>query len=251
MKGRTSILVLTFLIITSIQPVIQGFPLEKESPPITRALNFLHSSQGQDGNISGFDLSQWAVMGIAAAGEDPREWKKDEGSPSIIDYLEANAHSLDKETATDVEKWILAIVAGNENPYSFADEDWVEVLLLLENDGQLGDPELLTDDYWGIMALVSAGVSLDHTAIVNSSEFMLSQQGDNGGWGMGPGAPEDADSTSAALMALSAIDFPATLGPIIAALNFLPQNFSFNQIRCPGYADWHACCNNDHVIKIY
>ncbi|HEY49950.1 MAG TPA: hypothetical protein G4O13_07890, partial [Dehalococcoidia bacterium] len=85
------------LIVALVVTVIAGpmslayapYPLQTSDTEVASALNYLRGQQAGDGSISDFVTSAWAVMAIAAAGENPLGWSA--GGSSIVDYLEANA----------------------------------------------------------------------------------------------------------------------------------------------------------------
>ncbi|MGC8848943.1 MAG: hypothetical protein ACP5QI_00515, partial [Candidatus Bathyarchaeia archaeon] len=135
-------------------PVYVNFKVS--STPIANALAYLRSVQADDGGIEGFATSAWAVMAIAAAGMDPHQWNKRNG-PSIIDYLRANAEKLDPNNPIDWAMQTLAAKAAGEDPKNFGGTDCIKILEGFYNNGQLGDASLLNDDFWGLMALASAG----------------------------------------------------------------------------------------------
>ncbi|NIM44948.1 MAG: hypothetical protein GTN80_03895 [Nitrososphaeria archaeon] len=163
------------------------------------ALDYLRGRQSFDGDIGGFAVSAWVVMALAASGEDPHEWRADEGAPSIIDYLRDNSHMSDKPT--DYERFILALTAAKENPRSFGGVDYLSKLMGYYDGGQIGDKELLNDDFWGVLALVSAGER--RSQIVQASvEYIVDNQNNDGGWSFAIGRTSDVDDTAAAVMAL-------------------------------------------------
>ena len=69
-------------------------------------------------------------------------------------------------------------------------------------DVQLGDPSLLNDDIWGVLALLSAGVPASDSVIQNSQAFLLKNQNADGGWAWDVGGVSDTNDTAAAIMAL-------------------------------------------------
>ena len=93
-------LLCVFLIFASLVPALfatpvlsaGSYPLTTSDTEVTDALNYLRAQQGSDGKIGDFATSAWVVMAIAAAGEDPDDWKVG-SNPSIVDYLAANAGS--------------------------------------------------------------------------------------------------------------------------------------------------------------
>lgn len=176
------------------------FPLSPQDDEISDALDYLRDAQESDGNIGGFAVSAWAVMAIAAAGEDPHEW----GDPSIVDYLRDNSNQLDWDKATDVERAILAIAAAGEDPTDFGGEDYVTALKDLYDGTQIGYTDTVNDDFWGILALIAAGESPSSAIIQNTVDFIVSVQNEDGGWNWEIYEFSDVDDTAAAIMALVA-----------------------------------------------
>jgi hypothetical protein len=177
------------------------YPLDPTDTEVANALNYLRGEQTAEGDIGGFSASAWVTMAIAAAGEDPHDW--DVGSsPSIVDYLADNAGSA--SSATDYARMILAVVAANEDPRSFGGRNFVTLLKGQYGSGQIGDTSLLNDDFWGVMALISAGESQSSETLANSLTFIKDNQNSDGGWSWGVGQDSDVDDTGAAIMALIA-----------------------------------------------
>ncbi|RLI20513.1 hypothetical protein DRO54_06080, partial [Candidatus Bathyarchaeota archaeon] len=132
--------------------VTDSLMLGADGTPLERALDYLRSVQQPDGCISNFATSSWAVMAIAAAGEDPNEWKVDDG-PSVVDYLIENRDMLNLSKASDVERFILSMTAADKDPRNINGTDYVEILKGLFHNGQIGTEEWLFDDFWGVLAL--------------------------------------------------------------------------------------------------
>ncbi len=199
-------LIIPCLLITPVMAVgEETYPYAPGDTVVSDALNYLRSAQDSDGKIDSFSASAWAMMAIAAAGEDPGNWKDDPANPSLVDYLAANAATA--TSANTYSKMIMAAVAADEDPTDFGGMDFV-ALLEAEYDGtQIGDDTLLNDDYWGVLALVAAGQDpATSTTIQDSVAFILANQDavdDGWGWGVGGGF-SDVDNTAAAIMALLA-----------------------------------------------
>jgi len=192
------------------------FPLSASDPQITDALDYLRGRQQSDGRIAAFATSAWAVMAIAAAGENPDTWTN--GGDSIVDYLRNNMNHLDPNKATDWERFILAIVAAGENPRDFGGVDCVATLLDFYDGTQIGDDTMLNDDFWGILALTAIGES---QGVQNSKNFITSNQNSDGGWGWTASGASDADNTAAAISALIAASQSPGSQVITNALNYL------------------------------
>ncbi|HEY1074994.1 MAG TPA: prenyltransferase/squalene oxidase repeat-containing protein [Patescibacteria group bacterium] len=152
-------------------------------------LAFLRSKQGPDGTISGLGNTGWAVMALSGYGER---------NDRAIQSLQTVQTSLSTRSATDIEKQILALVAGGENPRTFAGVDAVVELQSRVMGNQIGDTDYLNDDIFGLLALRSAGASVP----AEVSSQLLQHQNQDGGWGLIVGGASSTDLTAVALIAL-------------------------------------------------
>jgi len=197
------------------------FPLDTNDDVIEDAVGFLLNEQSSDGSIGGFAISAWAAMALAAADVAPRNCEGSSGD-SIIDYIENDADTSDFE-ATDWARMILAIVAAGEDPGDFGGENYIDALEdLYEDDSatgycQIGDPHVLNDDFWGVLALVAADQSVNSETI----DFIYANQNDDGGWSWAVGEDSDVDDTAAAIMALIAVGEDEDSAEIEDAIDFL------------------------------
>jgi len=224
-------LLLSCLLITPVVAADQ-YPYSPDDSEVADALDYLRGQQAADGSIGDFATSAWVVMAIASAGEDPNSWRAGT-NPTIVDYLAANAGSA--SSTNDYSRMILAIAASGEDPADFGGQNFLSLLEAAYDGTQIGDASLLNDDYWGVMALVSAGVdTTSSSAIQDSVSFILSNQNTDGGWSWGAGQDSDADDTAAAIMALIATGQSPSSTPIADALVYLKS------IQMPngGFESW-------------
>jgi len=198
-----------------------NYPYQPDDTEIINALEFLRNQQSEDGNIGGLSVSAWVAMVLAAADEDPHDWG------NLVNYLEEKSTLLDPDKATDWERQTLALVACNENPRDFAGMDFVEKIQSFYDGTQIGSTANLYDDYFGILALISAGIDKNDSIIQNVKSYIISKQDSNGGWG-------DVDSTSAAIMALVSAGENSDSAVINNALSFL-KTFQTND---GGFQSW-------------
>ena len=222
-RHTTAALVLLLSLVPALMSPVAAadYPLSASDTEIEDAIAFLQDAQTSDGSVGGFVTSAWVVMALAAAGEDPSEFATD--ADSIIDYLIAEADTGSYE-ATDWARMILAIVAAGLDPTDFGGDDYVAGLqdtyeeedITGEDYLQIGEPDVLNDDFWGVMALEAAGESADAGVI----DFILEMQNTDGGWSWEL-QDSDVDSTAAAIMALRAAGESASSTPIQDALDFL------------------------------
>lgn len=229
------------------------YPLLPGDVSIVSALDYLRSVQADDGSIGDpyhwicdeYCNSSWAVMAIASAGEDSHNWIT---GASIVDFLKANAARLGSawNITTGYELVIMAIVAAGEDPSKFGDGDPIYVpsgdylsqLMALHNGAQFvdqwGATDTLNDDFWGIIALVAAGVNPQSKIIQDTADWITSNQDyESGGWSWcTPAHPwyswygsPDVDDTAAAIMALVAAGRnPHSDKAIQKGLDFLKAN---------------------------
>ena len=214
-------LCLSFLSVAAlVQPrgavAASDYPLDVSDAVVGDAVEYLLDTLDTDGDIGGFAVSAWAVMALAAAEESS-------AVAELIGYLQDEANLDSSSEATEWARMILAIVAAGEDPTDFGGVDYVDGLLdTREDDGdflQIGDPELLNDDIWGILALKAANESVPGDII----EFVLAYQNDDGGWGIEVFSVSDVDVTAAAVMALIASGADSGETMIEEALTFLAE----------------------------
>jgi len=207
-------------------------PLSDDTP-LSRALNYLKGVQMADGSISDFATSCWAVMAIAAAGEDPHDWKGSSGK-SIVDYLIENRHLVDTSLPTDVARFILAMTAAGEDPRNINGMDYVEILEGFFVNDQIGSESQVNDDFWGVMALISAGENASAAIIRGSVNFIKTHQNADGGWSWSVSGTSDVDDTAAAVMALISAGEDNSTSTILKALEYLKSQQQPNG----GFASW-------------
>lgn len=190
-----------------------------DSSYVSKALDYLRSIQQPDGCISNFATSSWATMAIAAAGEDPHAWAPN--GTSIVDYIKANINLLDLDSASDIARFILSMTAAGEDPRNINGTDYIALLEAHFNNGQIGSRQWLFDDFWGIIALVSAGKDISSQIVQDTIRFIKWKQNWDGGWGWCEGASSDVDDTAAAIMALIATGEKADSKRIVMAKWYL------------------------------
>jgi iron complex transport system substrate-binding protein len=223
------------LIFTSLNPVhASGFPLNSTDPIITNSVEYLESIQSIDGSIGSYSDTAWAIMAIAATGANPDTW----GKASAVSYLSNNASQLENSynLTADLARNILAIVASGKDPYSFGAENTIVpkadyVLALSETyDGrQFGVADSINEDCWAIMALISAGYSVNDEMIQNAAAYIRENQVPDGGWSWATPSNEmfyesQADDTAAAIMALVAAGEDLDTPAIQKGLQYLKQS---------------------------
>lgn len=149
----------------------------------------------------------WITMALSAAGQ----------TQLSLDYLK----TITGSQAINFEAPILALTAAGQNPKTFGSQDLVAKLKSFYSQNQMGDPNSLNDDIFGILALISAGEPKNSVEISGMKNFVLSHQAQNGGWGYAINSASDTDTTAAAVAALVAAGVPSQDTTIQNALAFI------------------------------
>jgi len=209
-----------------------AYPFQTTDSEVAGALDYLRAEQATDGRISDFATSAWVVMAVAAAGEDPHDWRAG-SNPSLVDYLADNANSA--SSVNDYSRMVLAIVAAGQDPANFGGRNFLTLLEAAYDGTQIGDSALLNDDFWGVMALIAAGQTPATSDVVEDSvSFILNNQYGDGGWSWGVGQDSDVDDTAAAVMALIAAGESPSSTAVADALAYIKST----QMSCGGFESW-------------
>jgi energy-coupling factor transport system substrate-specific component len=194
------------------------------------AAGWLERSQNEDGGFaaargqpSSPAMTGWAMLGLEAAGVNPLDVRRHGNSP--VAYLREEVDRI--ETATDLERTILALVGAGLDPRQFEGRDLVARLgRQHDRDGSVDGQVNITA--FSVLAMRAAGA--DPGGVRRAIGWLRRAQGENGGWGFQPRAPSDPDSTGAALQAIAAAGGGG--GTAAAGVRYLRQS----QTRSGGFA---------------
>ena len=150
-------------------------------------------------------LNWWSAMALAAAGES----------------VQLNDLPIDDSSLTGREKTVIGLVASGYNPHQYYQRDLVAEIKNASRASQLGDPRLLNDDIWGILALKAAGAASDDQAVKQSVSYLIANQNPDGGWGFMVNGQSDTNDTAMAILALRSVGESAESPTIKRALDYL------------------------------
>jgi energy-coupling factor transport system substrate-specific component len=167
---------------------------------------WLARSQNRDGGFgtapgaaSSPAMTGWAMLGLEAAGVNPRDVRRRGRSP--VDYLRSSAAEL--SSTGDLERTILALRGAGVPARSFGGRDLVAELRSRERrDGSYERQVNLTA--FAILARSAAGESAG--PLRASARWLRRAQNRDGGWGSTGGGASEPDSTGAVLQALAVVD---------------------------------------------
>lgn len=190
-------MIIRFITISAIITLLLGFGAGlsyagETSAAGIRAATSLVSRQEANGRIGNLGASGWAVQALSANGQNTQ---------SVLGYLLSQADILNLNSATELERTILASLAANHDPQQFNGLNLVEKLVLLVNNGQIGDPTRLNDDSFGILALLASG-SANQDVLANSLAYLSNSQLTDGSWSWQRIGAGDTNSTAVTIQAL-------------------------------------------------
>lgn len=168
----------------------------------TSGSDYLASRQTTSGGFAephgsaSVSLTEWAVMGLRAAGRHPSRMHRSGGhTPGTF----LAAHAKGWSTSFSLERGILAVVALGKNPHTFAGRDLVSALRRqIHDNGRIG--KYANSTYWGVLALKAAGSRIPSRSIT----YIKNRQASGGGFAYSSTAAPDSNDTAAAVMALRA-----------------------------------------------
>jgi hypothetical protein len=167
----------------------------------------------EPGGPASVSLTEWAVMGLAAAGRNPAAMHRSGGRTTTA-FLAV--HATGWHDAYALERGILAVVALGGNPRRFAGRNLVRALRSkVAPSGRIG--RFSNSTYWGVLAFRAAGATLPS----HSLAYIRSLQGSAGGYGYAPGTGADSNDTAAAVMALRAGGIPCNWGAVAQAYDYM------------------------------
>jgi hypothetical protein len=210
-------LISVFALVFSMSSPVLAATDEEAFASAQKGIDYLSKNQAADGSISGFGgETEWSVIGIAAAGQDPATFKQN-GS-SAIQYLEANPLA-ETVPATDIERKVLAIAATGDDPASFGGTNYTAQLQSKHVGNQIGDPTLLNDDIFGVIAIDAAKNGALKAMAQDGLDYFLAHQGIDGGFSYTTTAcafcGTDSNDTAAAIIAMYAAENLGLSNPLL------------------------------------
>ncbi|MCX6757516.1 MAG: DUF5011 domain-containing protein [Candidatus Nomurabacteria bacterium] len=186
-------------------------------PPVTfsvpNAVAYLIGVQKSDGSFEENDMyTDWASIGLVAGNVS------DSVKNNILDYM--TAHNSVSSTLTSNERHTMALLALNQNPYSFHGSDFVTPIVNAFDGTQFGDSSQINDDVFALIALENSGYTVNDNIISKDIAYIISKQKSDGSWDGG------IDMTSATIQALSQF---SSIAEVSSALNEASNYLSTSQ----------------------
>jgi len=190
--------------------------------PVHEGLDYLSTQQQADGGFTngfseGSDLGTTCdvVLAIAAGGQDASTWTSEDGN-SPLDYLHARVTADAVDTLGLKAKVTLALLATDQDPAAFAENDLVAELNVAYDDSTGSYGGNIFEQALVILALAGADEPVPAEAI----DYLLDKQSDDGAWALFGGSDEivDTNTTAVVVQALVATGHRAEVGQAFAYL---------------------------------
>ena len=184
-------------------------PVTEKIFDLPSALDFLKNKQDIEGSFGLQSLyTDWVAIAYGAT---------DTKNEKLLDYLKSN--NKISNFLTDNERRAMALMALNQNPYSFEGINYIEAIVKSFDGVQFGDPNLMNDDVFAIIPLTNAGFIIEDEMIHKTISFIITKQKENGSW------EESVDMTVATIQALK--PFEGALGvteALVKANKYIKNN---------------------------
>ena len=157
------------------------------------------------GSPSSPAMTGWAMLGLEAAGVNPRDVRR--RGRSSVEYLRARVADL--SSTGDLERTILALRGAGVSARSFGGRDLVAELRSRRQGGGSYEKQV---NLTAFAVLARSAVGDAASSLRSSARWLRKVQNRDGGWGSAKGATSEPDSTGAVLQALAVVD----AGPSLA-----------------------------------
>jgi hypothetical protein len=176
-----------------------------------RGANWFQANQEESGSLG----TDWAMTALAAADVNAADVSTSLADPSAQDFylgdLQVNGPG---GAGTDAARGILTGIPGGIQPSRLSTaadatkSNLVARIAELFDGTQIGEPGLLNDDIFGVLALHQAGAP--QPILRRIVDYLRTKQLADGGWtwNNSPGAPADTDMTGSVVAAFCAAGVP-------------------------------------------
>jgi len=214
MMNRKKIILILVMVLLTVPIGLAGaagaLPDQQAQSSIAKALQYLHDVQNTDGgfpskagSVSSSALTSWAIMAIAASGENPNGATWNNNSLSPLDFLRNCSES--PQSTCDYARTLLALAAAKQGTVYHGEDLEEKIVSTQQSSGQFTvlpqeEQGFINAHMWSIIALHAAQHEIPNKE--KAREWLLARQNADGGFGWCEGLSSDADDTAVALQAL-------------------------------------------------
>jgi len=187
-------------------------PWKANRGQLDKTIAYMRGAQNADGGWGGAKgaasdplFTAWVIIGLAAAGINPKD-QHVLGGTDAYTYVTAHPDALTE--TTDFERAMLVSIAAGTSPRSFGGRDLVAALLRRRlPDGSFahaagGTTGGINDTAFAMLPLSATDEPQAPDVIAQGAAWLVGVQSPDGGWAYAPGASESSDITAAVIQAL-------------------------------------------------
>ncbi|MEK7059188.1 MAG: prenyltransferase/squalene oxidase repeat-containing protein [Patescibacteria group bacterium] len=196
-------------------------------------VQYLADNQAANGGITGLGgESDWSTIAIEASGQSAADFASGTGT-SLTDYLKTDVLGAGTP-ATTIERRVIAARAADEDTSDFGGVDYNAQLASQHIGNQIGDPTLLNDDIFGVIAIDSIGDNSLLPMAQDGLDYLLAHQAADGGFAYTTVScawcGSDSNDTAAALIAMYAANDMGLTQDTTAKTNAIAYLLSTQQV---------------------
>jgi hypothetical protein len=201
---------------------------------VQAGVQYLANNQATDGSITGTGGEyEWSAVAVEADGQNASDFTNSTSGTSLTDFIQTDVPAP-TAPATTIERNIIAIASTGGDTANYGGVDYNADLAGQDVGNQIGDPTLLNDDAFGVIA---ADASHDPALVPVAQDglnYLLAHQGTDGGFSYTTTVcafcGSDSNDTAAAIIAMYAgQDLGLTQGNPAAQTNALSYLLSTQQ----------------------
>lgn len=175
---------------------------------VQAGVQYIANNQNSDGSISGFSgASEWSAVAVEANGQQASDITSTTGGTSLTDFVAADVPPPGAP-ATTIERDMIAISASGGDTAASGGVDYNAALASQDVGNQIGDPTLLNDDSFGVIAASASHDAALAPVAQDGLNYLLAHQGTDGGFSYTTATcsycGSDSNDTAAAIIAMYA-----------------------------------------------
>jgi hypothetical protein len=175
---------------------------------VQAGVQYLANNQAADGSITGTGgESEWSAVALTADGQDASDLTNSTSGTSLADFIQTDVPTP-TTPATTVERSIIAVAATGGDTANYGGVNYDADLASQDVGSQIGDPTLLNDDAFGVIAADAAGSDALVPVAQDGLNYLLAHQAADGGFSYTTDTcafcGSDSNDTAAAIIAMYA-----------------------------------------------
>ena len=178
------------------------------STAVQAGVQYLANNQATDGSITGSGgESEWSAIALEADGQNASDFTNSTSGTSLTDFIKTDV-PVAGTPATTIERNIIAIAAAGGNTSDYGGVNYDADLAAQDVGSQIGDPTLLNDDAFGVIAADATHDNVLVPAAQDGLNYLLAHQAADGGFSYTTATcafcGSDSNDTAAAIIAMYA-----------------------------------------------